>query len=68
MQPDISVVLRMGEDNRTILDYYLLPQLDFGPSSMRMSEENGIFLDAYRTESLTSFISLAARTPIRKSA
>ena len=68
LQPDISVVLRMGEDNRTILDYYLLPQLDFGPSSMRMSEENGIFLDAYRTESLTSFISLAARTPIRKSA
>jgi DNA invertase Pin-like site-specific DNA recombinase len=68
LQPDISVVLRMEPDNRQVLDYYLLPRVDFDGQRLRMAEENGLHLDAYRFDTLDPFFSLTSRVQIRRAA
>lgn len=68
LDPDITVAIRMAPGNQTILDYYLLPRLDFASSPLKMNENNGLDLDAYRSETLGRFFSLTARTPIRRAA
>jgi hypothetical protein len=66
--PDVTVALRMDSANREILDYYLLPRLDVAVPELRIREENGFSLDAYRFDSLDSLFWLAARTCIRTAA
>ena len=66
LRPDITLALRMSAGNREVLDYYLLPQLDFPVTKIRMAEDNGLYLDAYRFESLASFLDLTARINIRR--
>jgi hypothetical protein len=68
LQPDITVALRMDAANRTVVDYYLLPRIDMAVARLRLKEENGFSLDAYRFDSLESFFYLAARTRIRTAA
>lgn len=69
LRPDITVAVRMDADNRRVQDYYLLPWIDLGPAGrLRMAADNGVFLDAYRTETLDPFYALARRTPIRGAA
>jgi hypothetical protein len=68
LRPDITVALRMDAANRAVVDYYLLPRLDVAEATLRLREDNGLFLDAYRFDSLESFFHLAARTRIRKAA
>lgn len=68
LHPDITIAIRMEPDNRQALDYYLLPRLDFPVDRVRMAEENGLHLDAYRTSSLDQFLELTARTNIRRAA
>lgn len=64
LQADITVAIRMDETNTEPLDYYLLPRLDVSEPRVRLTEDNGIFLDTYRFESLDSFYSLSARAEI----
>jgi len=68
LHPDITVAVRMNRSNRDVLDYYLLPRIDFAVGKLRMAEENGLHLDAYRSDTLGPFLDLAARTPIRRAA
>jgi DNA invertase Pin-like site-specific DNA recombinase len=68
LHPDITIAIRMEPNNRQVLDYYLLPRLDFPVDRVRMAEENGLHLDAYRTSSLDQFLELTARTNIRRAA
>jgi hypothetical protein len=68
VHPDITIALRMDTTNRAVVDYYLLPRLDVAATKLRLKEENGFFLDAYRFDSLESFFHLAARTRIRMAA
>jgi hypothetical protein len=63
---DITLAVRMRDGNEDILDYYLLPRLDFGAVRLRLSEENGVFLDAYRTDGLDRLYRMTARTDVRK--
>jgi DNA invertase Pin-like site-specific DNA recombinase len=62
--PDITVAVRMNVLNREALDYYLLPRIDMVAPRLRLAEDNGVSLDAYRFESLESFFSLAARAEL----
>ena len=62
--PDITVVVRMDQANETPLDYYLLPTADMTLPKLRLSENNGLSLDAYRYDDLTSFFNMCARTSI----
>lgn len=68
LRPDITVALRMDRDNRDVLDYYLLPRFDFNNTRLRMAEENGLHLDAYRFDTLDPFLALTARSPVRRAA
>jgi DNA invertase Pin-like site-specific DNA recombinase len=62
--PDITVAVRMGQLNREALDYYLLPRIDMTEPRLRLAEDNGVTLDAYRFETLESFFCLAARAKL----
>ncbi|WP_281253605.1 recombinase family protein [Octadecabacter ascidiaceicola] len=62
--PDITVVVRMDQANETPLDYYLLPTEDMTLPKLRLSENNGLSLDAYRYDDLTHFFTMCERTSI----
>lgn len=59
LAPDLTLVVRMDAPNQTPLDYYLLPSLDIHEARLRIKEDNGIFLDGYRYESLEYFFGMA---------
>jgi len=62
LQPDLTIVLRMERTNQEVLDYYLLPRLDMTAPRLRLAENNGIAIDAYRFDSLSPLYQMAART------
>jgi DNA invertase Pin-like site-specific DNA recombinase len=59
--PDITVAIRMDRPNREPLDYYLLPRIDMTEARLRLAEDNGVSIDAYRFETLDEFFELTAR-------
>lgn len=69
LTPDITVAIRMDESNEKACDYYVLPWIDVGAvAQVRLSEENGVFLDAYRFDALDDFFWLTRRTSIVRAA
>jgi len=62
--PDITVAVRMDQPNREALDYYLLPRVDMTGPRLRLAEDNGVSLDAYRFETLESLFGFAARAEL----
>jgi DNA invertase Pin-like site-specific DNA recombinase len=64
LQADITVAIRMDENNLEALDYYLLPRIDVDGRLLKLDEDNGIYLDAYRCESMDPFYALGARADI----
>jgi hypothetical protein len=64
LSPDITIGVRMDQDNRERLDYYLLPRIDIALPKLRLAQDNGLSLDAYRFETLDHFFSMAARARI----
>jgi hypothetical protein len=64
--PDITIVMRMDENNQNILDYYLLPSLDIIAPKLRFFEQNPFGLEAYRFSSLDFFFDLARRSKLEK--
>lgn len=61
LRPDLTIAIRMDETNENILDYYLLPSIDMSESKIRLAEENGVHLDAYRFDTLDILFRLSAR-------
>jgi len=68
LRPDITVAVRMNSTNEGILDYYLLPAIDITWENLRVAEDNGIYLDAYRFQTLDFLFHMAARTTIQQAA
>lgn len=68
LQPDITVAVRLNQDNSSALDYYLLPRLDFGSQGISLAERNGIEFESYRFEDLEYLYGMAERTRIRRAA
>ena len=66
--PDITIAVRMAPDNKTALDYYLLPAIDIENPDIRLRENNGLGLDAYRFDDLELFFMLTERVPIWEAA
>ena len=62
--PDMTIVVRMGQMNELPLDYYLLPTFDMTRPKLRLAENNGLSLDAYRFDDLSHFFEMAARAPL----
>jgi DNA invertase Pin-like site-specific DNA recombinase len=68
LKPDITIAVRMDAANEGIRDYYLLPGIDMTWENLRMAEDNGVYLDAYRFETLDYFLGMARRTKIQEAA
>jgi DNA invertase Pin-like site-specific DNA recombinase len=67
--PDITVVVRLQPDNSRIRDHYLLPWIDVGSRDrIGMGEDNGLDLDAYRTDDLSPLYHLLRRHPLEHAA
>lgn len=64
LSPDITIALRMNSTNEQPLDYYLLPKYHMTSDHLRLAEENGLMLDAYRFETLDFFYSMVKRAKI----
>jgi len=64
LTPDLTVALRMDEENESPLDYYILPFFEMTTGRVRLGQENGLLLDAYRFESLGFFFAMAERVRI----
>ena len=62
--PDITIVVRMEQDNQNILDYYLMPAIDIENPDLRLRENNSFALDAYKFESLDIFYPMTERVLI----
>ena len=62
----ITVAVRMDATNEGIRDYYVLPGLDMTWENLRIAEDNGTYLDAYRSDTLDSFIGLAERVKLEE--
>ena len=54
----------MDQANEAPLDYYLLPTVDMTRSKLRLSESNGLSLDAYRFDDLAYFFAMSERISI----
>ncbi|MGI4763795.1 MAG: recombinase family protein [Janthinobacterium lividum] len=66
LNPDVTVAIRMDAANVAPLDYYVLPSIDMTEPRLRLAEDNGFSLDAYRFDDLGFFFSLAERAPFQE--
>ena len=66
--PDITIVVRMAANNVDALDYYLLPSIDLLRGKLKLAEENGLGIDAYRFEDLTEFYAFVSPVHLRGAA
>ena len=64
LMPDITVAVRMDQTNEVPLDYYLLPLRDIATGRIRLAEENGLILDAFRFDTLDFFFAMTERAKI----
>jgi DNA invertase Pin-like site-specific DNA recombinase len=68
LKPDITIAVRMDATNEGVRDYYLLPGIDMTWENLRVAEENGIHLDAYRFETLDYFFGMTGRINLEEAA
>jgi hypothetical protein len=68
LAPDLTVAIRMNEQNASAFDYYLLPSLDVRADRLRVAEENGLCLDTYRLDSLEYLYGMAVQVQIEVAA
>jgi hypothetical protein len=61
LSPDVTVGVRMEQDNRIRRDYFILPMIDMTLPRLRLTQYNGFSLDAYRFDSMEQLFEMAAR-------
>lgn len=69
LRPDLTVAVRLDRDNHRPRDFYILPWIDVGlRENLRMSELNGLHIDAYRVDDLSPLYHLLRRSPVPRAA
>lgn len=66
LAPDITVAVRLDQTNQAVLDYYLLPRLDFGLPRISLAEHNPVEFESYRFDSLDYLYGMAEHARIRR--
>lgn len=66
LKPDLTISVRMDIDNITALDFYLLPNMEFCQAHLRLAEDNGLTLDAYRFPDLEYLLDMAERCRLKE--
>jgi DNA invertase Pin-like site-specific DNA recombinase len=67
-RPDITIAIRLEQNNKDVLDYYLFPGSDLLAKRLLLRQDNGFFIDLYRFNDLRFLISMAERTQIERAA
>jgi DNA invertase Pin-like site-specific DNA recombinase len=65
LHPDVSVAVRLTPSNKEVLDYYLLPHLDFGGPRLSLADQNPVEFESYRFETLDYLYAMAERARVR---
>lgn len=68
LRPDLTICVRMDDENVQAHDYYVLPRMTLAEGVLRLADHNGLSFDAFRFATLDGFFDLAKRTPLRKAA
>lgn len=68
LRPDVTIAVRLAQNNEDVRDYYLFPSSDLFAKQLRLRPENGFLIDLYRFDDLRFLISMAERTPIEVAA
>jgi DNA invertase Pin-like site-specific DNA recombinase len=68
LNADLTICVRMDEDNRSAHDFYVLPRMSLAEGAMRLADHNGLSLDAFRFDTLDGLFALAKRVPFRQAA
>lgn len=68
LRPDLTICVRMDEDNRSAHDFYVLPRMTLAEGVRRLADHNGLSLDAFRYDTLDGLFALAERAPFRRAA
>ncbi|HJW53982.1 MAG TPA: recombinase family protein [Burkholderiaceae bacterium] len=68
LAPDITVAVRLDQSNQSVLDYYLLPRLDFGQPRLSLADQNAVEFDSYRFDTLDYLYGMAERARMRRAA
>jgi hypothetical protein len=68
LAPDLSIAVRLGEDNKAVRDYYLLPRLEFSAPRLTLAEHNGVEFESYRFDTLDYLYSIVRRARLRMAA
>ena len=58
---DVTIAARMAPDNKDVLDYYLLPNIEELSAKIRLMQENPLVLDVYRFENLNYLYKVSRR-------
>jgi hypothetical protein len=66
LRPDVTIAVRLDQDNKKVRDYYLFPGSDLFARSIRLRPKNSFFLDLYRFEDLKFVVGMSERTPIER--
>ena len=64
--PDITVAVRLDQTNQAVLDYYLLPRLDFGQPRISLAECNPVEFESYRFDTLEYLYGMSEHTRLRR--
>lgn len=66
--PDITVAVRLDPANKSPLDYYLLPRLDFYQPRISLADHNPVEFESYRFDTLEYLYGMAERIRLRRTA
>lgn len=66
--PDLTLAVRMDAANDRMLDCYLFPRMDLEAGGLRLKEDNGLGIEAYRFDDFSALFDLVARQPLREAA
>jgi DNA invertase Pin-like site-specific DNA recombinase len=66
--PDITIAIRLDQDNRNPLDYYLLPRMDFEQPHIFLADRNSAEFESYRFDNLDYFFGMVRRATVRRAA
>ena len=68
LRPDLTICVRMDEDNMNAHDFYVLPRMTLAEGVLRLADYNGLSLDAFRFDTLDGLFAMAERVPFRQAA
>jgi DNA invertase Pin-like site-specific DNA recombinase len=66
LAPDITVAVRLDQTNQAVLDYYLMPRLDFGLPRINLGENNPVEFESYRFDTLEYLYGMSEQTRLRR--